>query len=124
MCPTPEQDPVGDNMVTIIFPGKISVSDFAGGYTRNGLVNSDQNPVDDTNPFNAAEARELSPNVDTTGPDLVSVKRDGDTFLFEFDKPLDPDQVTLDSGSFVIYFPEDKTIRSLFRMQLHRELPL
>lgn len=102
----PESDQPGDVVVTVIFPGDLSPADFARGYVDTGVLNSDPSNISAANPANINQAGDIEPGTRTENPDLVSVTRDGDTYLFEFDEALTTDDVAQNSSGLRLYFPE------------------
>ena len=100
-----ESDQEGDNIVTVVFPGNLSPEDFARGYVDSGVVNSDPNNISADKPANVNQSEDISPNTTTENPDLVSVRRDGDSYLFEFDEALTNDDLVQNNSGLRIYFP-------------------
>ena len=100
-----ESDQAGDTVVTVVFPGNLSPEDFARGYVDSGVVNSDPNNISADKPANVNQSEDISPNTTTENPDLVSVRRDGDSYLFEFDEALTNDDLVQNNSGLRIYFP-------------------
>lgn len=105
---TADSDESGDRVVTIVFPGDLSPSDFARGYVDSEVVNSNESNVSSDDPTNINQSAAVSPNTKTENPDLISIRRDGDSFLFEFDEDLTTDDVAQNSSGLRLYFPEAK----------------
>ena len=103
----PQSDQAGDNIVTVVFPGDLSPSDFARGYVDTGVVNSNPNNITSANPANVNQSEDISPNTRTKNPDLVRVRGgSGSSLLFQFDEPLTTDDVVQSNSGLRIYFPK------------------
>ena len=89
-------------------PGDIQPADFARGYVDTGVVNSAPNNASSGQSYNINQSEQVTPTVKTENPDLVSVKRSGNSFLFEFDEALDEADVAENSSGLRLYFPEAK----------------
>ena len=100
---TPEDDEEGDGLVKAVFPGKLSAEDFARGYVDSQIVTSREQGANRDNPSNINQAATIGDGK-TKNPDLVSVERDGDRLLYEFDEPLTGDDVIQNTGGLRIYF--------------------
>ena len=111
-----ENDQEGDNIVTVIFPGNLSPSDFARGYVDTGVVNSAPNNVSDENPYNINQSARITPNTKTENPDLVRVTRGNNSFVFVFDEPLTDDDLVQNNSGLRIFFA-DTTQASTIRQQ-------
>lgn len=98
-------DPEADNIVTIPISGEVKPEDFARGYVATGLVNDDCCTINSDHPTNFVQSSDVSPNTETTAPEITSVTRDGDTFLFEFNKIL-TETVPIDDRGFKVFFPQ------------------
>lgn len=101
----PEDNKEGDETVEAIFPGKLKPEDFARGYVDSQIVTSRAQGANKENPSNINQAASIGDGT-TENPDLVSVTRDGDRLLYEFDEPLTEDDVVQNIGGLRIYFPE------------------
>ena len=119
----PQSDQAGDNIVTVVFPGDLSPSDFARGYVDTGVVNSDPNNISSQNPANVNQSEDIQPNTRTENPDLVRVRRGTNSYLFEFDEPLTKDDVVQNNSGLRIYFPktdQSSTIPSAGAIRVER----
>lgn len=105
----PASDTEGDEVVTVLFNGNISAADYARGFVDSGIVNSRQAGANADNPFNINQSEPISNNGITENPDLVSVTRDGDQVLYEFDEPLTDDDVIQSTSGLRLYFPQTDT---------------
>lgn len=101
-----ESEQEGDNIVTVAFSGDLKPGNFARGYVDTGVLNSAPGGASTSDPYNINQAADVTPRTKTENPDLVSVKRSGDTFLFQFDEALDEADVAENSSGFRLYFPE------------------
>ena len=99
----PDKDVSGDTIVTVMFPGDLEPKDFARGYVDKNILSSSGKGDGPTNVNQAAHASE---DGRTKYPDLLSITRDDDKFLFEFDQPLTQEDVVQDTGGLRLYFPE------------------
>ncbi len=97
----PDKDVSGDTIVTAMFPGDLKPKDFARGYVDKNILSSSGNG---DGPTNVPQAGDIGKDNDTKHPDLVSITRDGDKFLFEFDQPLTQEDVVQDTGGLRLYF--------------------
>ena len=101
----PGSDKDGDAIITATFPGKLEPKDFARGYVDKKSFSSDKKG---NAPTNIGQAADIGDNNSTKTPDLVSVTKDADQFLFTFDQPLTKDDVVQDTGGLRLYFPNTK----------------
>lgn len=120
----PAEDPEGDNVVTVLFPGDLDPADFARGYVDTGTVNSDPNNVGNEAPANINQAANISPNTKTENPDLVRVRSGANgSLIFEFDEPLTDDDVVQNNSGLRVYFSETEqagTIREAGAIRVER----
>lgn len=107
----PEADIEGDETVTVLYRGTLAPTDYARGFVDTGVVGSENGNANSYNPLNINQSATVSNEGRTDNPDLVSVTRDGDTVLFEFDEALDEEDVIEDTGGLRIYFPETENER-------------
>ena len=105
-------DVEGDTIVTVAIAGDVIPEDFARGYVSNGVVNSDCCSINADFPTSMAQSRPISPNTRTNAPEISKLERDGDTFLFTFNKAL-TETVPIDNGGFQIFFPAAKAQQSI-----------
>ncbi|MDP8939964.1 MAG: hypothetical protein M3N10_06690 [Actinomycetota bacterium] len=101
----PEKDKEGDAVVTAVFPGELNPKDFARGYVDSQVVTSRKQGANKNHPSNINQAANIGEGK-TKNPDLISVTRDGDQLLYEFDEPLTGDDVIQNTGGLRSYFPE------------------
>ncbi len=99
----PEKDKEGDAVVTAVFPGELNPKDFARGYVDSQVVTSRKQGANKNHPSNINQAANIG---EGKNPDLISVTRDGDQLLYEFDEPLTGDDVIQNTGGLRSYFPE------------------
>ena len=103
----PAADIEGDEVITVLYNGTLTPADYARGYVDTGVANSDPNNVSNENPANINQSEDLTPNTKTENPDLVRVRRGGESsYLFQFDEPLTDDDVVQSNSGLRIYFPE------------------
>lgn len=103
----PNDDQEGDDVVNVVFPGDLAERDIARGYVDAGKVSSSE---PGNGPTNVLQARRVGASSGTPAPDLISVTRNGDELLFEFDAKIDPEQVN-DTGGFRAYDANAKTYK-------------
>ena len=101
----PSKDKKGDVVITAAFPGNLKPEDFARGYVDKEALSSSKKG---TAPTNVPHAGNVGEKNSTKHPDLVSVTKDADQFLFEFDQPLTKDDVVQDTGGLRLYFPNSE----------------
>lgn len=120
----PERDKQGDEVVPVIFPGKLQAKDFARGYVDSQTATSRKQGANKDNPFNINQSATIGDGK-TKNPDLISVTRDGDQLLYEFDEPLTKDDVVQNTGGLRIYFPEtdSSSLRQAGALYVDREGP-
>lgn len=120
----PETDEEGDTVVEAAFPGKLKPGDFARGYVDSQIVTSREQGADKNHPSNVNQAATIG-NGETKNPDLVSVTRDRDQLLYEFDEPLTKDDVVQNTGGLRIYFPktDNSSLRQAGALSVDREDP-
>ena len=99
----PEGDEERDALVKAVFPGELKAKDFARGYVDSQIITSREQGANRDNPSNVNQAAPIG-NGKTENPDLVSVTRDGDRLLYEFDEPLTGDDIIQNTGGLRIYF--------------------
>ena len=102
----PESDAEGDNVVTVLYVGALDPANYARGYVDTGVVNSACCNVGPDNPANINQSAPVSNGGLTENPDIVSITRDGDQVLYEFDEALTSDDVVQSTSGLRIYFPE------------------
>ncbi len=103
---TAPNDQENDRVITIPFDGDLDPADFARGFLDSEVVSSDAGGASNADPANINQAEPVSPDTTTANPDVVSITRDGDQVLFEFDQPLTEDDVSQNSSGLRLYFPE------------------
>jgi hypothetical protein len=101
----PQDDKEGDTLVTAVFPDKLKPGDFARGYVDSQTVTSRKQGANKDNPSNINQSSKIGDGK-TKNPDLISVTRDRDQLLYEFDQPLTEDDVVQNTGGLRIYFPK------------------
>ena len=101
----PQQDEDGDRIITAAFPGNLKPEDFARGSVDKEVLSSSK---EGNAPTNVPHAENIGDGNSTKHPDLVSVTKDADQFLFEFDQPLTKDDVVQDTGGLRLYFPNSR----------------
>lgn len=118
---TPEGDKEGDDLVKAVFPGELNAKDFARGYVDSQILTSRDQGANRYNPSNINQAATIGDG-ETENPDLVSVTRDGDRLLYEFDEPLTGDDVIQNTGGLRIYFAKSDggTIREAGTISVKR----
>jgi Ca2+-binding RTX toxin-like protein len=118
-----KSDEPGDNIVTVVFSGNLTPSNFARGYVDTSVVNSNESNASDENPYNINQSADINPNEKTENPDLVRVTRGNNSFIYEFDEPLTNDDVIQNNSGLRIYFPETSqasTIRQKGAIRVER----
>lgn len=90
----PAGDRNGDTVISVLFNGTLSPTNFARGYVDNGTVSSD---AQGNAPTNAPQSQSISTS-GSAGPDLVSVSCDGSMLVFSFDQDLTSEDVIQDSS--------------------------
>lgn len=105
--PAKSVDEEGDNEVTVLFDGDLSPSDFARGFVSDNAVSSDSQG---NAPLNVGQARTITPEATSVNPELVSVRLDcqQDQVIFDFDEPLDQEDVVQNTGGLRVYFKDTK----------------
>ena len=103
IVPTKDED--GDVVITAAFPGNLKPEDFARGYVDKEVLSSSKKG---NAPTNVPQAGNTGKDNGTKHPDLVSVTKDADQFLFKFDQPLTKDDVVQDTGGLRLYFPNSE----------------
>ncbi len=119
----PAADTEGDEVVTVLFNGNLLPADYARGYLDTGVINSDPSDVSSANPANINQSADISPNIVTENPDLVRVRRGGESLLYEFDEALTDDDVVQSTSGLRIYFAEtsqSSTIRQKGAIRVER----
>jgi hypothetical protein len=101
----PQDDKEDDTLVTAVFPGKLKPGDFARGYVDSQTATSRKQGANKENPSNINQSSKIGDGK-TKNPDLISVTRDRDQLLYEFDQPLTEDDVVQNTGGLRIYFPK------------------
>lgn len=101
----PNSDGEGDVVVTVTFPGELRPGDLARGYVDGEVLSTDEAG---NAPANVGQAEDAGERTQTEHLDLVSVSRDGDQFLFEFDQSLTQEDVVQDTGGLRLYFPDTR----------------
>lgn len=101
----PGSDRKGDALITVAFPGKLQPEDFARGHVDGESLSS--NAAGD-GPTNVGQAAGVGENNRTDHPDLVSIVKEGDQFLFGFDQPLTKEDVVQDTGGLRLYFSDTR----------------
>ena len=112
----PEGDAEGDDVVQVLFEGDLDPARYARGFVATGTVNSASGNVGPENPANVNQSAVVSGGGVTENPDLVSVTRDGDQVLFEFDEPLTIDDIVQSTSGLRIYFPETGTTNTILEV--------
>ena len=102
----PDTDEEGDNVVEVFYNGTIEAADYARGAVDSGVVNSDCCNVGPDAPANINQTAIVSNGGLTENPDVVSITRDGDQVLYEFDEPLTDDDVVQNTSGLRVYFPQ------------------
>lgn len=90
----PAGDRNGDTIISVLFNGTLSPTNFARGYVDNGTVSSD---AQGNAPTNAPQSQAISTS-GSAGPDLVSATCDGSMLVFSFDQDLTSEDVIQDSS--------------------------
>lgn len=100
----PESDEEGDDKVVVVYLGLLQESDFARGYVDKNVVTANANG---DGPYNVAQADAVSNQGNSDDPDLetVSVRSDNQLY-FEFDEPLDQEDVVQDTAGLRFYTQE------------------
>jgi hypothetical protein len=110
----PAGDEVGDDTVSVYFPGDLSASSFARGFVNSSVVNSAPNNTSADNPANVLQSQPLGGSDGITeNPDLAHVTRDGDQVIFEFDEPISTSTGIQNTSGLRVFFPETSQSSSI-----------
>lgn len=110
--------------MSVVFPGELKPGDFARGYVGSQIVTSRRQGANKDNPSNINQSAKVGDGT-TKNPDLISVTRDRDQLLYEFDEPLTKDDVVQNTGGLRIYFPQtdNSSLRQAGALVVDREGP-
>ncbi len=122
----PPNDVAGDAVVTVPFPGSLDPASFARGFVDTGVVTSRSQGATSAQPYNVNQSEPIAPRTTTANPDLVSVRRDGNSLIYVFDEKLTNDDLVQNTSGLRIYFgstSQASTIRQAGALRVQEVTP-